>query len=95
RNVRSMEGRGNHLLPSLGYPLLHAHPHRYIREGGTMPVVPFLESALGAPAIKIPISQATDGSALQNERLGWSHLIKGKDVIRDFIKALGDGSRSC
>ncbi|CAI7838033.1 unnamed protein product, partial [Closterium sp. NIES-54] len=40
-------------------------PPMYIREGGTMPVVPFLESALGAPAIKIPISQATDGSALQ------------------------------
>ncbi|CAI5952770.1 unnamed protein product [Closterium sp. NIES-64] len=70
-------------------------PPMYIREGGTMPVVPFLEAALGAPAIKIPISQATDGSALQNERLEWSHLIKGKDVIRDFIKALGDGSRSC
>ncbi|GJP84513.1 hypothetical protein CLOP_g14576 [Closterium sp. NIES-67] len=70
-------------------------PPMYIREGGTMPVVPFLESALGAPAIKIPISQATDGSALQNERLGWRHLIKGKDVIRDFLRALGDGSRSC
>ena len=30
-----------------------------------MPVVPFLETTLGAPAIKIPISQATDYSALQ------------------------------
>ena len=30
-----------------------------------MPVVPFLETTLGAPAIKLPISQATDYSALQ------------------------------
>ena len=44
---------------------------RYVREGSTMPVVPFLERALGAPALHVPISQATDHMALKvRERLG-------------------------
>lgn len=37
----------------------------YVREGGTMPVVPFLEKALEAPALHLPISQASDHTALQ------------------------------
>lgn len=36
----------------------------YVREGGTMPVVPFLEKALEAPALHLPISQASDHTAL-------------------------------
>ena len=38
---------------------------RYVREGSTMPVVPFLERALGAPALHVPISQATNHMALK------------------------------
>eukprot|EP00850_Spirogloea_muscicola_P002699 SM000010S04337 [mRNA] locus=s10:1062363:1070596:- [translate_table: standard] len=61
----------------------------YVREGGTLPVLPFLEKVLGAPALQLPISQATDHSAPQNERLRWMNFVRGKEVIRDLLYALG------
>ncbi len=52
----------------------------YVREGGTIPVTPFLEKALNAPALHLPLGQATDSAHLQNER--YSEIIKPIHVLR-------------
>lgn len=60
----------------------------YVREGGTIPVTPFLEKTLNAPALHLPIGQATDRAHLQNERLRLQNLLKGKNVLKAFFKQL-------
>ena len=58
----------------------------YVREGGTMPVASLLEQLLGAPAIMIPLGQASDAPHLANERMRRSNLFRGKNVIREFLQ---------
>jgi di- and tripeptidase len=60
----------------------------FVREGGSIPVTPFLESTLNAPALHFPLGQASDRAHLQNERIRLQNLIKGKEVLKNFFKAL-------
>eukprot|EP00798_Chlamydomonas_sp_ICE-L_P015334 gene15334-21420_t len=58
----------------------------YVREGGTMPVASDLERVIKAPAIFIPMGQASDSPHLANERMRRTNLFKGKNVIKEFLK---------
>eukprot|EP00744_Colponema_vietnamica_P013002 GILI01018241.1.p1 GENE.GILI01018241.1~~GILI01018241.1.p1 ORF type:complete len:296 (-),score=111.08 GILI01018241.1:170-967(-) len=57
----------------------------YVREGGTIRATPFLEQALQAPAVIIPLGQSTDRAHLENERLRVENLLKGQEVMRTFF----------
>ncbi|GBG76731.1 hypothetical protein CBR_g22949 [Chara braunii] len=61
----------------------------YVCEGSTIPVVSFLEKTLGAPALHLPICQATGHLADLNERLRWTNFVKGKEVMKDLFAVLG------
>jgi di- and tripeptidase len=62
----------------------------YIREGGTIPLTSYMERALNAPALLLPIGQASDSAHLHNERIRLENLKKGKDVFKKFFLNLGD-----
>ncbi len=62
----------------------------YVREGGTIRVTPFLESVLNAPALHYPMGQSSDRAHLDNERIRLENLIRGKDVLKDFILLFGE-----
>jgi di- and tripeptidase len=57
----------------------------HIREGGSIPAIPFLESVFKADAIHIPMGQASDCAHLPNERLRLQNLISGQRVIENFL----------
>ncbi|KAK9244818.1 hypothetical protein V1506DRAFT_540128 [Lipomyces tetrasporus] len=54
----------------------------YIREGGTIPAVRFLEKSFDAPAAQLPCGQASDHAHLDNERLRVVNLYKAKNIWR-------------
>lgn len=41
----------------------------YIREGGSIPSLPFLEQIFGARAVQFPMGTSSDGAHLANERI--------------------------
>lgn len=60
----------------------------YIREGGTIPLTSYMEKMLCAPALLLPLGQASDAAHLHNERIRLENLKKGKDVVKEFFKNL-------
>lgn len=48
----------------------------FIREGGSIPVVRFLEKAFNAKAAQLPCGQSSDGAHLDNERLRVTNFFK-------------------
>jgi di- and tripeptidase len=54
----------------------------YIREGGSIPAIRFLEKEFGAPAAHLPCGQASDAAHLDNERMRVVNLIKGREIFR-------------
>ncbi|PRP74395.1 hypothetical protein PROFUN_10293 [Planoprotostelium fungivorum] len=60
----------------------------FVREGGTIPVTPFLEKTLMAPALHLPIGQGSDRAHLENERIRLENLYKGKEVLKRFLVEL-------
>lgn len=65
-------------------------PPMYVREGGTIPVTPFLEQTLGAPALLLPLGTSSDRAHLENERIGLENLLKGKNVIKRLFRSLAE-----
>jgi di- and tripeptidase len=61
-----------------------------VREGGTIPVTPFLEKTLNAPVLHLPIGTVTDKAHLQNERIRLENLQKGKNVLKRFFNELSN-----
>ncbi|PKS11366.1 hypothetical protein jhhlp_003128 [Lomentospora prolificans] len=53
----------------------------YIREGGSIPAIRFLEKEFGAPAAHLPCGQASDSAHLDNERLRILNLVKSRDIF--------------
>ena len=51
-----------------------------------MPVARVLEELLGAPAVMIPLGQASDSPHLANERIRRTNLFKGRAVIRALLQ---------
>lgn len=60
----------------------------YIREGGSIPAIRFLEKEFGAPAAQLPCGQASDNAHLNNERLRLLNLYKSKEIFRLVFGAL-------
>lgn len=56
-----------------------------IREGGSIPSIPYLEKEFGCPALHLPLGQSTDQAHLPNERISLSNLSRGKAVIKRFL----------
>lgn len=60
----------------------------YIREGGSIPAIRFLEMEFNAPAAHLPCGQASDSAHLDNERLRLVNLYKSKDIFRRVFRDL-------
>ncbi|KAL8636876.1 MAG: hypothetical protein Q9228_005786 [Teloschistes exilis] len=60
----------------------------FIREGGSIPAIRFLEQEFKAPAAHLPCGQASDKAHLDNERLRLSNLYKSKEIFKQVFKAL-------
>ncbi|ESK84684.1 beta-ala-his dipeptidase [Moniliophthora roreri MCA 2997] len=56
-----------------------------IREGGSIPSIPFLEKAFGCHALHLPMGQSLDQAHLPNERISLNNLQRGKEVIARFL----------
>lgn len=64
------------------------HEPIFIREGGSIPAVRFLEKAFNAPAAQLPCGQASDGAHLDNERLRVLNFCKTRDIFKRTFKEL-------
>ncbi|OZJ03237.1 hypothetical protein BZG36_03438 [Bifiguratus adelaidae] len=60
----------------------------YIREGGSIPAVRWLEKFCEAKAVHLPMGQSTDQAHLTNERIRSKNLYAGKRIVKFFLKAL-------
>ncbi|KAH9480318.1 putative di- and tripeptidase DUG2 [Psilocybe cubensis] len=56
-----------------------------IREGGSIPSVPYLEKEFGCHALHLPMGQSSDQAHLPDERISLINLRKGKAVIERFL----------
>lgn len=61
----------------------------FIREGGSIPSIRFLEKCFDAQAAQIPCGQASDHAHLQNEKLRVLNLFKLRSVLVDTFRELG------
>ncbi|KAJ6620730.1 hypothetical protein B0H10DRAFT_2020308 [Mycena sp. CBHHK59/15] len=61
-----------------------------IREGGSIPSVPFLEKEFGCHALHLPMGQSSDQAHLPNERISLDNLRRGKSVIVRFLLTIGE-----
>lgn len=57
----------------------------FIREGGSIPSIRFLEKCLNAPAAQIPCGQASDNAHLLNEKLRIVNLYKLRQVLTSTL----------
>ncbi|KAI9696482.1 MAG: hypothetical protein M1820_008110 [Bogoriella megaspora] len=60
----------------------------YIREGGSIPAIRFLEKEFNAPAAQLPCGQASDSAHLDNEKIRLLNLYKSKDIFKRVFKEL-------
>ena len=58
----------------------------YTREGGSIPILSKLESALQARTLILPIGQSLDNAHLPNERVSLMGLVKGMEVFREIFR---------
>lgn len=54
----------------------------YIREGGSIPAIRFLEKEFDAPAAHLPCGQASDHAHLENERFRVLNLYNSKEIFK-------------
>ena len=60
----------------------------YIREGGSIPAIRFLEKEFNAPAAHLPCGQASDSAHLDNERMRILNLYKSREIFRKVFRDL-------
>jgi di- and tripeptidase len=60
----------------------------YIREGGSIPPIRFLEKEFNAPAAHLPCGQASDAAHLDNERLRVLNLLKSREIFSTVFRKL-------
>jgi len=89
-NIR-VRGRRASALSSAGTFTAASTPHEplFIREGGSIPAISFLEREFDAPAAMFPMGQASDNAHLDNERMRVENLYKGRDVLKMLFARLG------
>ncbi|OMJ29780.1 putative di- and tripeptidase DUG2 [Smittium culicis] len=63
----------------------------FIREGGSIPAVPWLENFFGGSCVcmNFPMGQSSDNAHLPNERIRLINLMKGKSIVKDLIYHIG------
>lgn len=61
----------------------------FIREGGSIPSIRFLEKAFDAPAAQIPCGQGSDNAHLKDEKLRVTNLFKLREILQGTFKELG------
>ena len=61
----------------------------YIREGGSIPAIRFLEKEFNAPAAQLPVGQASDNAHLENERLRLLNLYNSREIFKRVFGGLG------
>jgi di- and tripeptidase len=64
----------------------------FIREGGSIPTIRFLEKEFSAPAANLPCGQASDNAHLDNERMRVENLYKSREIFRYVFEHLVDKS---
>ncbi|KAF2870395.1 hypothetical protein BDV95DRAFT_575718 [Massariosphaeria phaeospora] len=69
-------------------PTMLARKPLYIREGGSIPSIRFLEKEFGAPAAHLPCGQASDSAHLDNERLRLVNLYNSKKIFKKVFREL-------
>ncbi|KAJ2776481.1 hypothetical protein H4R18_005650 [Coemansia javaensis] len=59
-----------------------------IREGGSIPAVPWLESffAPHAVAVNLPMGQSSDNAHLDNERISLENLSRGRRIVQRLVR---------
>lgn len=60
----------------------------FVREGGSIPSIRFLEKTFNASAIHIPTGQSSDNAHLNNERVRIINLLKSKEIIKKAANRL-------
>lgn len=60
----------------------------YIREGGSIPAIRFLEKEFNAPAAHLPCGQASDSAHLDNEKLRLLNLYKSREIFKKVFREL-------
>ncbi|RMZ75153.1 hypothetical protein DV737_g5430, partial [Chaetothyriales sp. CBS 132003] len=77
-------------LANHGTFTLENTPHEplFIREGGSIPAISFLEREFGAPAAMFPMGQASDNAHLDNERIRVENLYNGREVLSRIFAEL-------
>ncbi|EPQ54686.1 glutathione degradosome [Gloeophyllum trabeum ATCC 11539] len=65
-----------------------------IREGGSIPSIPYLEKEFGCHALHLPMGQSSDQAHLANERISLTNLRKGKSVIERFLGSVAGNKES-
>ncbi|CAN3372490.1 hypothetical protein DIURU_005012 [Diutina rugosa] len=80
----------NHVYQVLGEKIeLHwGTKPLFIREGGSIPSIRFLEKCFGAPAAQIPCGQSSDNAHLKNEKLRLINLFKLRSILKDTFSEL-------
>lgn len=61
----------------------------YVRSGGSIPIIPFMEKLFKTPAIGISTGQSSDGAHSQNERLRIENFEGSKEVIKLMLQEIG------
>ncbi|OSX56497.1 hypothetical protein POSPLADRAFT_1186649 [Postia placenta MAD-698-R-SB12] len=56
-----------------------------IREGGSIPSIPYLEKEFSCHALHLPLGQSTDQAHLPDERISLANLRRGKLVVERFL----------
>lgn len=64
----------------------------YIREGGSIPSVRFLEKICDAPAAQIPCGQSTDNAHLDNEKLRVTNLYALRRILKRLSRSFQAGN---
>ncbi len=62
----------------------------FVRSGGSIPIIPFMEKTFNAPAIGLPVGQSSDGAHSQNERLRIENLVGAKHVIINLLNKISN-----
>ncbi|KAM3554573.1 hypothetical protein ARSEF4850_006398 [Beauveria asiatica] len=60
----------------------------YIREGGSIPAIRFLEKEFKAPAAHLPCGRASDSAHLSNERMSVVNLLKAREIMGKVFRRL-------
>lgn len=60
----------------------------YIREGGSIPAIRFLEKEFGAPAAHLPCGRSSDSAHLDNERMCLLNLLKAREIFAKVFARL-------